>query len=105
MVWFEGEDYHKLNPAELKLRWDKTNLTMDESASVRVSLWGYREDSRTPSMEFIELIDTVQNDGELIIYNPASRFKDRDNGYKTKYLFGFIQLNLTTPDTEIGESP
>lgn len=56
MVWFQTNNYHELNPAELRLRWDKTNLTVDESAKVRISVWGYREESVTPKFEFIELL-------------------------------------------------
>jgi len=104
MVWFQEPNYHGLNTPDLRLRWDKTNLTVDESAKVRVSIWGYREDSVEPSMEFIDLIaDGVNNNGDLKIF--PSDYANRDNGYKRKYVFGFIQLNLTTPDPKIGMSP
>ncbi len=57
MVWFQTENYHELNPNELRLRWDKTNLTVDESAKVRISVWGYREDTVNPRMEYIDMLE------------------------------------------------
>ena len=56
MVWFQEDNYHNLNPNELRVRWDKTNLTVDETAKVRISVWGYREDTVNPKLEFIDLI-------------------------------------------------
>lgn len=56
MVWFQTENFHELNPPELRLRWDKTNLTVDESAKVRISVWGYREDTVNPKMEYIDML-------------------------------------------------
>lgn len=56
MVWFQTENFHELNPNELRLRWDKTNLTVDESAKVRISVWGYREDTVNPRMEYIDML-------------------------------------------------
>ena len=56
MVWFQEQNYHQLDPHDLRLRWDKSNLTVDETAKVRVSLWGYREDSVHPKMEYIDMI-------------------------------------------------
>ena len=56
MVWFQEQNHHDLYPNELRLRWDKTNLTVDESAKVRVSVWGYREDTVHPSMEYIDIL-------------------------------------------------
>jgi sushi domain-containing protein 2 len=56
MVWFHEGNYHDLIVPELQLRWDKTNLTVDESAKVRVSIWGYREDTVEPKMEYINML-------------------------------------------------
>ena len=45
MVWFDldaGDDFNKIDPQNLMLRWDPFNLTMNLEASVTVSLWGYR---------------------------------------------------------------
>ena len=45
MVWFDldaGDDFNKIDPTDLMLRWDPYNLTMNLDASVRISLWGYR---------------------------------------------------------------
>lgn len=56
MVYFQNDAYHETNPNELVLKWDKLNLTVDETAKVRVSVWGYREDSVDPKLEFIDLV-------------------------------------------------
>lgn len=56
MVWFQEDNYHDLYPSELRLRWDKSNLTVDETAKVRISVWGYREDTVNPKLEFIDLL-------------------------------------------------
>ena len=56
MVWFQEDNYHELNPNDLHVKWDKTNLTVDETAKVRISVWGYREDTVNPKLEFIDLI-------------------------------------------------
>lgn len=56
MVWFKDDKHHELEPNELVLKWDRFNLTMDENAKVRISVWGYREDSVLPKLEYINMI-------------------------------------------------
>lgn len=56
MIWFQEELYHELAPPEMRLRWDKTNLTVDETAKVRISVWGYREDTVNPKLEYIDML-------------------------------------------------
>lgn len=105
MVWFQTENFHELAPSELRLRWDKTNLTVDESAKVRISVWGYREDTVTPRLEYIDMLtEGVVNNGDIKIY--PSDFVNRDNGPSHRqFTFGFIQINLTTYDPKVGMSP
>merc|ERR1740128_1291654 len=105
MVYFSDNNFHEVAPSELLLKWDKRNLTVDESAKVRISVWGYREDSVEPKLEFIDIIyDGVTNNGEVKVY--PNDFANRDNGDdKRKYTFGFIQMNLTIPDPLIQVSP
>jgi hypothetical protein len=105
MVWFQTENFQELSPSELRLRWDKTNLTVDESAKVRISVWGYREDTVTPKLEYIDmLLDGVVNNGDTKLYH--SDYLNRDNGPSHRqYTFGFIQINLTTYDPKVGMSP
>lgn len=59
MVWFQTETFHELAPTELRLRWDRTNLTVDETAKVRISLWGYREDTVNPKLEYIDMLSVI----------------------------------------------
>lgn len=59
MVYFQDNNFHEAMPNELLLKWDKLNLTVDESAKVRISVWGYREDSVDPKLEFIDLIAVI----------------------------------------------
>ncbi len=105
MVWFQTENFQELSPSELRLRWDKTNLTVDESAKVRISVWGYREDTVTPKLEYIDMLqDGVVNNGDIKLY--PSDYVNRDNGPSHRqYTFGFIQINLTTYDPKVGMSP
>lgn len=48
-------------------------------------------------MEFIDMIETgVANTGEYVI-NPQN-FRNRDNIMHNDMQFGFLQINLTTPE-------
>lgn len=69
MVWFQTDNYHELAPQELRLRWDKTNLTVDESAKVRISVWGYREDTVNPKMEYIDMLAVCWFSNSKLLYN------------------------------------
>lgn len=46
----------------------------------------------------------MNNNGDLKIY--PTDYANRDNGaHKRLFTFGFIQINLTTPDPKVGMSP
>lgn len=42
-IFFETDAVYKKAPAEIKISWNKYNLTANLNAGVRISLWGYRE--------------------------------------------------------------
>lgn len=85
---------HQRTPPEVKITWVKQNLTVNDNANIRISLWGYRERTTTPEFAYIDTIaEGVSNVGEYTI-SPGI-FKTRDNGNFTDMLFGFLQINLT----------
>lgn len=42
-IFFDGQEVHEKRPREIKVTWNKYNLTSNFNAQVRISLWGYRE--------------------------------------------------------------
>ena len=58
---FANDDYQMADPVSLRLQWLWHNLTMDQSAKVSVSLYGYRESTNTPELVYIDtlLVRTV----------------------------------------------
>lgn len=88
------DSVHQKTPAEIKIQWVKQNLTTNENANIRISLWGYRESTIRPEFVYIDqLVDTTTNTGEYTL-SPAS-YRNRDNIYTKDIQFGFIQINLT----------
>ena len=53
---FSNDDYQLAEPGSLRLQWLWHNLTMDQSAHVVISLYGYRETTNTPELVFIDTI-------------------------------------------------
>ncbi|XP_060531406.1 protein mesh isoform X2 [Cylas formicarius] len=93
-IYFKDQRIHEKSPAEIKITWEKYNLTTNENANIRISLWGYRETTIHPSLLYIgDIATNVQNTGEYTIV--PSQFRDRDNTFLTDLKFGFLQINLT----------
>jgi len=42
-IFFDGQEIHQKAPKEIKITWNKYNLTTNMNANVQISLWGYRE--------------------------------------------------------------
>ena len=77
--------------------WNRFNLTTNLNANVQISLWGYREATIRPELEFIDMIETqLTNTGAYTII-PAN-YRMRDNPRTVDMQFGFIQINLTNPE-------
>ena len=53
---FANDDYQLAEPGSLRLQWLWHNLTMDQSAKVTISLYGYRETTNTPELVFIDTV-------------------------------------------------
>jgi hypothetical protein len=56
-IFFEGDTVHERAPAEIKISWNKYNLTTSESAPIKISLWGYKETTIRPELLYIDMIE------------------------------------------------
>lgn len=93
-IYFQDTKYHEKSPSEIKITWEKQNLTTNENANIRISLWGYRETTIRPRFLYItDIAENVQNTGEYTII--PSQFRTRNNQFLTDIKFGFLQINLT----------
>ncbi|GJQ65539.1 hypothetical protein Trydic_g7640 [Trypoxylus dichotomus] len=93
-IFFEDNNVNEKNPSEIRIKWVRHNLTINENAPIRISLWGYRETTIRPEFLYIDQIaDGITNTGEFTIV-PA-QFRNRDNQFLTNMKFGFLQINLT----------
>ena len=68
---FANDDYQLAEPGSLRLQWLWHNLTMDQSAKVTVSLYGYRESTNTPELVYIDTL-TVREEREAAQRGPES---------------------------------
>nr|WJM99324.1 mesh-x1 [Henosepilachna vigintioctopunctata] len=93
-IFFSDMTYNDKSPAEIRISWDNRNLTSNENANIRISLWGYRETLVTPQFLYInQLAKDVQNTGEYVIV--PSQYRQNDDGFLKDITVGFIQINLT----------
>jgi len=56
-IYFEGDSVHERAPAEIRIRWNRFNLTTSETTPIRISLWGYRETTIRPELLYIDMIE------------------------------------------------
>lgn len=100
-IFFEGDDVHQRAPAEIKISWNKYNLTASESTQIKISLWGYRETTIRPELLYIDMIEaSAVNSGRYTI-SPAN-FRSRSNPATDSLKYGFIHINLTNPAQHAG---
>lgn len=96
-IFFPDNSVHERYPPEVRITWDRFNLTTNLNVQLQISLWGYKEITIRPQLEFIDMIEVgVANTGEYVI-NPQT-FRNRDNLMHNDMQFGFLQINLTTPE-------
>ncbi|XP_013171596.1 PREDICTED: uncharacterized protein K03H1.5 isoform X2 [Papilio xuthus] len=96
-IFFPDNAIHERSPREIRITWDRFNLTSNLNVQLQISLWGYKEITIRPQLEYIDMIEVgVANTGEYII-NPEN-FRNRENIMHNDMQFGFIQINLTTPE-------
>ncbi|XP_060806291.1 protein mesh isoform X1 [Amyelois transitella] len=102
-IFFPDNAIHQPYPPEIKITWNHANLTTNQNAQLRISLWGYKEVTIRPQLEYIDMIEAaVANTGEYVI-NPQN-FRNRENIMHNDMQFGFLQINLTTPEEYMGVS-
>ncbi|XP_063384616.1 protein mesh isoform X3 [Cydia fagiglandana] len=102
-IFFTDNSIHERYPSEIKITWDRFNLTSNLNVQLQIGLWGYKEVTIRPQLEFIDMIETgVSNTGEYVI-NPQN-FRTRENFLHQDMQFGFLQINLTTPEVYKGVS-
>ncbi|CAH0591404.1 unnamed protein product [Chrysodeixis includens] len=102
-IFFTDNSIHERYPTEIRMTWDRFNLTTNLNVQLQISLWGYKEITIRPQLEFIDMIEVgVANTGEYVI-NPQN-FRNRDNFLHNDMQFGFLQINLTTPEVFKGVS-
>ncbi|KAG5897040.1 hypothetical protein JTB14_021760 [Gonioctena quinquepunctata] len=93
-IYFKDMKIHERSPSELRITWEKQNLTVNENANIRISLWGYRETTIRPTFVYItDIADNIPNTGEYTIV--PSQYRTRTNEFLTDIKFGFLQINLT----------
>ncbi|XP_048517343.1 protein mesh isoform X2 [Dendroctonus ponderosae] len=93
-IYFKDMKVHDKAPSEIKITWEKYNLTANDAANIRISLWGYRETTIRPTLLYItDIAENVQNTGEYTI--TPSQYRNRENTFLTDLQFGFLQINLT----------
>ncbi|XP_023014320.2 sushi domain containing 2 mesh isoform X1 [Leptinotarsa decemlineata] len=93
-IYFKDMKVHEKSPSEIRITWEKYNLTTNENANIRISLWGYRETTIRPTFVYItDIADSLQNTGEYTIV--PSQYRTKVNEFLTDIKFGFLQINLT----------
>ncbi|XP_026668538.1 protein mesh isoform X2 [Ceratina calcarata] len=98
---FVTNSVHEANPKEIKITWDRYNLTSNLNAGVQISLWGYRETKTTPEFEYITTLERSYTNLGYYVVTPA-KYRDENNVFQQDLTFGFIQLNLTEPYQQTG---
>ncbi|XP_036324062.1 protein mesh isoform X2 [Rhagoletis pomonella] len=99
-IFFETEDVHQKSPDQIQISWDPYNLTSNGNANIMISLWGYREVTIYPQLEYIDVIEAgLTNTGSYVIY--PNNYINRNN-YNNDLQFGFLQINLTNPQQYSG---
>lgn len=97
-IFFEDSSVHQRNPSEIRISWNRQNLTSNFNAPIRISLFGYRE-GRTiaPELEPIDVIEEqLTNTGTYTI--TPSHYRLRENSNTTDMQFGFLHIRLVNPE-------
>ncbi|XP_012287244.1 protein mesh isoform X2 [Orussus abietinus] len=95
-IFFSTRAVHEREPTEIHITWNKYNLTSNLNAAVQISLWGYRETTIRPELEYIDILEEgATNTGAYTIAPPM--YRNRENPRHQDMYFGFIQINLTNP--------
>lgn len=55
-IRFEDGSVREKKPTEIKITWEKQNLTSNFDANIKISLYGYREVTISPELIYIDVI-------------------------------------------------
>jgi hypothetical protein len=55
-IRFQDTAIRERKPKEIKITWEKQNLTTNFDAQIQISLYGYREVTIAPELVFIDVI-------------------------------------------------
>ncbi|XP_033217639.1 protein mesh isoform X2 [Belonocnema kinseyi] len=100
-IFFSTNAIHERDPAEIKFTWSAHNLTSNLNAAVQISLWGYRETTIAPQLEYIDILEEGTTNTGIYTITPAN-YRNRENFFHQDMHFGFIQINLTNPSQYSG---
>ncbi|XP_012265044.2 protein mesh isoform X2 [Athalia rosae] len=95
-IFFSTKAVHEKDPGEIRITWNQFNLTSNLNAVLQISLWGYRETTIRPELEYIDLLEEATTNTGYYTIIPAN-FRNRDNIMHRDMQFGFIRINLTNP--------
>lgn len=96
-IFFQDSSVHLRNPTEIPISWNRMNLTTNFNAQIRIRLFGYRESTIRPQLEFIDVIEDQLTNTGIYTITPAN-YRLRHNPNVTDMQFGFIQITLANPD-------
>jgi sushi domain-containing protein 2 len=96
-IFFDDASVHERNPSEIRLTWNRYNLTTNFNAQVRISLFGYRETTIRPELLFVDVIEEQLTNTGVYTIAPAN-FRTRHNPNMTDMQFGFLQIRLVNPE-------
>lgn len=56
-ITFVDTSVHETYPKEIKINWNRFNLTTNLAASIQISLYGYKEVTTHPQFMYIDLLE------------------------------------------------
>ncbi|KAF2368716.1 NIDO domain, partial [Trinorchestia longiramus] len=99
-IWFTDKSYQERSVESFQLQWLAGNLTQRAGAQASIHLYGYRELSIKPDLEYIgEIITTSNDDREKIpVTIDTSNFASLDLRNVMDFEMGLLMANLTQPE-------
>lgn len=58
-IRFQDGAVRERKPKEIKITWEKQNLTTNFDAKIKISLYGYREVTISPDLVYIDVIAVI----------------------------------------------
>lgn len=60
-ITFTDDSVHQKYPNEIKITWNRYNLTTNTAALVQISIWGYKEVTTRPQFMYIDTLEVHQS--------------------------------------------